>query len=62
MKHAEYKKHACYGPGGRQCPCCSPSPGQRERADRTERRRLKRREQEGINAELHDLFSSGVIG
>lgn len=35
---ADYKKHADYGPGGRKCPCCGPSPKDRVRFDRTVRR------------------------
>lgn len=35
------KKHLCIGPGGKNCPCCFPAPGSKER--KAEFRRAKRR-------------------
>lgn len=39
MQHANYKKHAVYGPGGRNCPCCGPCPRHRREHDRMVKRR-----------------------
>lgn len=58
MMHGEYKKHAVYGgPGGRRCPCCGPSPRERPKFDRTQKRRLKfqmRRETEREIVAMHE--------
>jgi len=37
----EILAHSHYGPGGRKCPCCGPSPSYRTKFDRTAKRRAK---------------------
>lgn len=39
MQHASYKRHAVYGPGGRNCPCCGPGPRRHREHDRMVKRR-----------------------
>ena len=47
-------KHLTIGPGGRDCVCCFPSPGSRER--RLEYRRAKRKEKrEAIKLERQNM-------
>lgn len=48
----QYKLASKYGPGGRNCPCCGPSPKSRKRHDRTAKRRLAQRVRREINHEL----------
>ena len=40
--HAMYKKLDTSGPGGRNCPCCGPSPSFRKKHDRIMKHREKR--------------------
>lgn len=58
MNRSHYKKHAVYGPGGRNCPCCGPSPSHRKRHDRRERRREKVIARQEIRFEIESLHLS----
>jgi len=42
-------KHSQYGPGGRNCHCCGPSPSNRKKHDRTVKRRLKQKRAKDLN-------------
>lgn len=47
-----YKKMACYGPGGRNCPCCGPYPSFRKRHDRIVKHREKREALKNVKEEM----------
>lgn len=55
MNFADYKRHAHYGPGGRYCPCCGPSPSERKRADRMVRRREKQHAYRELRQEIEGM-------
>ena len=43
-----------YGPGGRKCNCCGPSPSYRTKFDRTAKRRAKAAAKREINRQLKE--------
>lgn len=52
MKELQYFSH--YGPGGRNCICCGPSPKSRKAHDRTAKRRMKQAWKKRIKEVLKD--------
>ena len=50
----EYVIHSHYGPGGRYCNCCGPSPAFRKKHDRTVKRRVKQQVKKQIDKEIQD--------
>jgi len=54
MKIPNAKRFAAYGPGGRYCVCCGPSPSNRKKHDRLIKRRQKRYIAKEIKKELSD--------
>ena len=43
-----------YGPGGRKCVCCGPSPKNRKAHDRTAKRRMKQHAQKQIKEQINE--------
>lgn len=50
----ETKVFSRYGPGGRKCSCCGPSPKNRKAHDRTVKRRMKQEASKQIKKDLTD--------
>lgn len=55
MNHANFKRHASYSPGGRNCPCCGPAPKERKREDRRVRRREKHFAMREVQQEIQSM-------
>lgn len=53
MMAIPYRKVSGYGPGGRMCSCCGPSPKQRKKHDRAVKRSQKHRDRVELLSERH---------
>jgi hypothetical protein len=51
----EQQQFSHYGPGGRNCVCCGPSPSQRRRHDRMVARRVRQWVQKEIRQQLVNI-------
>lgn len=50
----DFHKQNKHGPGGYHCPCCGPSPSERQEDRRLARTKLKRKTKKDIEDQLKD--------
>lgn len=54
----ETQQFSHYGPGGRNCVCCGPSPSWRKRHDRMISQRIRQWVQQEIRRQLDDMMEN----